>query len=292
VLTSLKRGKIVIITGLSGSGKSTAIKALEDVGFFCVDNLPVALLPKFLELRTYSDLEISKLALVMDIREKDFVSTYSDVLDRLRRLGYRFEILFLEASEEILLRRYSETRMHHPLAKGRSLLEAIHNERQQLEGLKGIADKVVDTSHYNVHELKAVILGHVLKAIQTGHVEVHVLSFGYKYGIPHDADLVIDVRFLPNPYFVPELKRLDGMAPEVKAFVKKWDETQIFLKKYLDLLDYLIPLYEKEGKSYLTVAVGCTGGKHRSVVIADEIFEYLKHETDHINLVHRDIELS
>ncbi len=292
MLTSLKRGKIVIITGLSGSGKSTAIKALEDVGFFCVDNLPVALLPKFLELRTYSDLEISKLALVMDIREKDFVSTYSDVLDRLRRLGYRFEILFLEASEEILLRRYSETRMHHPLAKGRSLLEAIHNERQQLEGLKGIADKVVDTSHYNVHELKAVILGHVLKAIQTGHVEVHVLSFGYKYGIPHDADLVIDVRFLPNPYFVPELKRLDGMAPEVKAFVKKWDETQIFLKKYLDLLDYLIPLYEKEGKSYLTVAVGCTGGKHRSVVIADEIFEYLKHETDHINLVHRDIELS
>ncbi len=292
MLTSSKRGKIVIITGLSGSGKSTAIKALEDVGFFCVDNLPVALLPKFLELRTYSDLEISKLALVMDIREKDFVSTYSDVLDRLRGLGYRFEILFLEASEEILLRRYSETRMHHPLAKGRSLLEAIHNERQQLEGLKGIADKVVDTSHYNVHELKAVILGHVLKAIQTGHVEVHVLSFGYKYGIPHDADLVIDVRFLPNPYFVPELKRLDGMAPEVKAFVKKWDETQIFLKKYLDLLDYLIPLYEKEGKSYLTVAVGCTGGKHRSVVIADEIFEYLKHETDHINLVHRDIELS
>jgi UPF0042 nucleotide-binding protein len=288
----LKRGKIVIITGLSGSGKSTAIKALEDVGFFCVDNLPVALLPKFLELRAYSDLEISKLALVMDIREKDFVSTYSDVLDRLRGLGYRFEILFLEASEEILLRRYSETRMHHPLARGRSLLEAIHNERAQLEGLKGISDKVIDTSHYNVHELKAVILGHVLKAIQTGHVEVHVLSFGYKYGIPHDADLVIDVRFLPNPYFVPELKRLDGMAPEVKAFVKRWDETQIFLKKYLDLLDYLIPLYEKEGKSYLTVAVGCTGGKHRSVAIADEIFQYLNHKTDHINLVHRDIELS
>ncbi|UCG81195.1 MAG: RNase adapter RapZ [Desulfobacterales bacterium] len=288
----MKRGKIVIITGLSGSGKSTAIKALEDVGFFCVDNLPVALLPKFLELRAYSDLEISKIALVMDIREKDFVSTYSDVLDRLRGLGYRFEILFLEASEEILLRRYSETRMHHPLARGRSLLEAIHNERAQLEGLKGISDKVIDTSHYNVHELKAVILGHVLKAIQTGHVEVHVLSFGYKYGIPHDADLVIDVRFLPNPYFVPELKRLDGMAPEVQAFVKRWDETQIFLKKYLDLLDYLIPLYEKEGKSYLTVAVGCTGGKHRSVVIADEIFQYLNHKTDHINLVHRDIELS
>ena len=288
----LKRGKIVIISGLSGSGKSTAIKALEDVGFFCVDNLPVVLLPKFLELRIGSDSEISKLALVMDIREKDFVSTYSDVLDRLGKQGYRFEILFLEASEEMLLRRYSETRMQHPLAKGGSLLEAIHNEREQLEGLKGIADKVIDSSHYNVHELKAVILGHVLKAIQTGHVEVHLLSFGYKYGIPHDADLVIDVRFLPNPYFVPELKALDGMSPKVQTFVKRWDETQIFLKKYLDLLDYLIPLYEKEGKSYLTVAVGCTGGRHRSVVIADEIFEYLNKKTDHISLVHRDIELS
>jgi UPF0042 nucleotide-binding protein len=287
----LKRGKIVIISGISGSGKSTAIKALEGVGFFCVDNMPVALLPKFLELRTESDSEISKLALVMDIREKDFVSTYSDVLDRLVKQGYRFEILFLEASEEMLLRRYSETRMQHPLANGGGLLEAIHNEREQLAGLKGIAHKVIDTSHYNVHELKAVILGHVLKSIQTGHVEVNMLSFGYKYGIPHDADLVIDVRFLPNPYFIPELKELDGLAPEVQAFVKGWDETQVFLKKYLDLLDYLIPLYEKEGKAYLTVAVGCTGGRHRSVVIAGEIFQYFNKKTDKINLVHRDVEL-
>ncbi|MBW2567453.1 MAG: RNase adapter RapZ [Deltaproteobacteria bacterium] len=287
----MKRGKIVIISGISGSGKSTAIKALEGVGFFCVDNMPVALLPKFLELRTESDSEISKLALVMDIREKDFVSTYSDVLDRLVKQGYRFEILFLEASEEMLLRRYSETRMQHPLANGGGLLEAIHNEREQLAGLKGIAHKVIDTSHYNVHELKAVILGHVLKSIQTGHVEVNMLSFGYKYGIPHDADLVIDVRFLPNPYFIPELKELDGLAPEVQAFVKGWDETQVFLKKYLDLLDYLIPLYEKEGKAYLTVAVGCTGGRHRSVVIAGEIFQYFNKKTDKINLVHRDVEL-
>ena len=288
----LKQEKIVIITGLSGSGKSTAIKALEDVGFFCVDNLPVVLLPKFLELRTESDSEISKLALVMDVREKDFVSKYSDVLERLREQGYQFEILFLEASEEILLRRYSETRMHHPLAKGRSVVEAIQDERKQLEGLKVIADKVVDSSHYNVHELKAIVLGHVLKVMQTGHLEIHVLSFGYKYGIPYDADLVIDVRFLPNPYFVPELKRLDGTSHEVQKFVKRWDETQLFLKKYLDLLDYLIPLYEKEGKSYITVAVGCTGGRHRSVVIADEIFQHLKKNTENISLVHRDIELS
>ncbi len=288
----MKQGKIIIISGLSGSGKSTAIKALEDVGFFCVDNLPVVLLPKFLELRTGSNSEISKLALVMDIREKGFLSTYSDILDRLCKQGYRFEILFLEASEEILLRRYSQTRMQHPLARGKSLLEAIRNEGEQLKGLKRIADKVIDTSHYNVHELKAVILGHVLKVVHTGHVEVHVLSFGYKYGIPHDADLVIDVRFLPNPYFVPRLRGLDGMAPEVQAYVKGWDETQIFLKKYLDLLDYLVPLYEKEGKSYLTIAVGCTGGRHRSIVIADKIFQHLKKKTDRINLVHRDIELS
>jgi len=287
----LKQGKIIIISGLSGSGKSTAIKALEDVGFFCVDNLPVVLLPKFLELRTGSNSEISKLALVMDIREKGFLSTYSDILDRLCKEGYRFEILFLEASEETLLRRYSQTRMQHPLAGGKSLLEAIRNEREQLKGLKRIADKVIDTSHYNVHELKAVILGHVLKVVHTGHVEVQVLSFGYKYGIPYDADLVIDVRFLPNPYFVPELGGLDGTAPGVQAFVKKWDETQIFLKKYLDLLDYLIPLYKKEGKSYLTVAVGCTGGRHRSIVVADEIFQHLKKKIDRINLVHRDIEL-
>ncbi len=287
----MKQGKIIIISGLSGSGKSTAIKALEDVGFFCVDNLPVVLLPKFLELRAGSNSEISKLALVMDIREKGFLSTYSDILDRLCKEGYRFEILFLEASEETLLRRYSQTRMQHPLAEGKSLLEAIRNEREQLKGLKRIADKVIDTSHYNVHELKAVILGHVLRVVHTGHVEVQVLSFGYKHGIPYDADLVIDVRFLPNPYFVPELSGLDGTALGVQAFVKKWDETQIFLKKYLDLLDYLIPLYKKEGKSYLTVAVGCTGGRHRSIVVADEIFQHLKKKIDRINLVHRDIEL-
>ncbi|MGD9022235.1 MAG: RNase adapter RapZ [Deltaproteobacteria bacterium] len=287
-----KQAKITIISGLSGSGKSTAIKALEDIGFFCVDNLPVALLPKFLELRAQTDSEIVKLALVMDVRERDFVSTYADVLDGLGKAGYRFEILFLEASEEILLRRYSQTRMHHPLAKGKGLLEAIRSEREQLEGLKRIADKVIDTSHYNVHELRAAVLSHVRKAIQTGHVEVHVLSFGFKYGIPHDADLLIDVRFLPNPYFVPALTKLDGTAPEVQAFVKQWDETRVFLKKYFDLLDYLIPLYEKEGKSYLTIAVGCTGGRHRSIVIAEEIFEHLREKVDRVNLVHRDIELS
>ena len=287
----LPRTKVVIITGLSGSGKSTAIKALEDIGFFCVDNLPVLLLPKFLELRAESNSEISKLALVMDIRERDFVSSYAEILEALGEQGYQFEILFLEASDESLLRRYSETRMQHPLGKGQRLPEAIRNEREQLEGLKQIADKVIDTSHYNVHELKAVIVGHVLKAVQTGHLEVQVLSFGFKYGTPHDADLIIDVRFLPNPYFVSELKSLPGTAPEVRHFVERGEKTRVFLEKYLDLLDYLIPLYEKEGKSYLTVAVGCTGGRHRSVVIAAKIYEHLKEKFGHTTVMHRDIEL-
>jgi UPF0042 nucleotide-binding protein len=288
----LPQTRVVIISGLSGSGKSTAIKALEDVGFFCVDNLPVLLLPKFLELRAESHSEISRLALVMDIRERNFVSSYADVLERLSKQGYQFEIIFLEASDESLLRRYSETRMQHPLAKGQGLQEAIRNEREQLEGLKSIADKVIDTSHYNVHQLKSIILGHVLKAVQTGHLEVYVLSFGFKYGIPHDADLIVDVRFLPNPYFVSELRGLDGTASAVREFVVGGEETHVFLEKYLDLLDYLIPLYEKEGKSYLTLAVGCTGGRHRSVVIAGKIYEHLKEKVDRINLMHRDIELS
>jgi UPF0042 nucleotide-binding protein len=287
----LPRTKVVIITGLSGSGKSTAIKALEDIGFFCVDNLPVLLLPKFLELRAESNSEISKLALVMDIRERDFVSSYAEILEALGEQGYQFEILFLEASDESLLRRYSETRMQHPLGKGQRLPEAIRNELEQLEGLKQIADKVIDTSHYNVHELKAVIVGHVLKAVQTGHLEVQVLSFGFKYGTPHDADLIIDVRFLPNPYFVSELKSLPGTASEVRHFVERGEKTRVFLEKYLDLLDYLIPLYEKEGKSYLTVAVGCTGGRHRSVVIAAKIYEHLKEKFGHTTVMHRDIEL-
>jgi UPF0042 nucleotide-binding protein len=288
----LKQQNIIIITGLSGSGKSTAIKALEDVGFFCVDNLPVMLLPSFLELRVAPSSGFEKLALVMDIRQEGFVSSYARVLDNLTKQGYQFKIVFLEATDNELLRRYSQTRRHHPLAGKESLLEGIRAERDQLQGLKGIADKVIDTSRYNVHELKHMVSRYVLKEVHTGDIELRVLSFGFKYGIPDDADLVMDVRFLPNPYFVPELRDLDGTSPQVEAFVKKWAETGLFLKKYLDLLDFLIPFYKKEGKSYLTIAVGCTGGRHRSIVVANEIFRFLKRTTNRINLTHRDIELT
>lgn len=287
----MKDTKIIIITGLSGSGKTTAINALEDAGFFCIDNLPVIVLPKFLELRAETSSEITKLALVMDLREKEFLQRYNDILAKLRQEGYLFEILFLEASTEVLLRRYSQTRRKHPLGKDKSLLEGIETERKELKGLREIADHIIDTSNYNVHELKEIVLNHVLKAIPTKRMNIYVLSFGYKYGIPHDADLVIDVRFLPNPYFVQELRNLDGTSPQVKRYMDKWKATHIFVGKYLDLLHYLIPLYEKEGKSSLTIAVGCTAGRHRSVSIAKDIFQELKKTRDLITLTHRDIEL-
>ena len=287
----MKNKKIIIITGLSGSGKSTAIDALEDAGFFCIDNLPVILLPKFLEFRAETGSEITKLALVMDLREEEFIQRYPDIFTKLRQEGYLFEILFLEASTEALLRRYSQTRRKHPLSEAKSLLEGIQAERKELKDLREIADLIIDTSNYNVHELKEIILNHVLKAVPAKRMKVYLLSFGFKYGIPHDADLVIDVRFLPNPHFVQELRNLDGTSPKVKEFMDRWKETHIFLEKYLDLLDYLIPHYEKEGKSSLTIAVGCTAGTHRSVSIADAIYRELKKTTNLITLTHRDIEL-
>jgi UPF0042 nucleotide-binding protein len=287
----VKNKKITIITGLSGSGKTTAINALEDAGFFCIDNLPVILLPKFLELRTETNSEITKLALVMDLREKEFLQRYPEIFQKLRNEGYLFEILFLEASTEVLLRRYSQTRRKHPLSEVKSLPEGIQAEREALKELRDLADRIIDTSNYNVHELKEIVLNHVLKAIPEKRMKIFILSFGYKYGIPHDADLVIDVRCLPNPHFVQELKNLDGTSPKVKKYMDRWKETHDFLDKYLDLLYYLIPLYEKEGKSSLTIAIGCTAGRHRSVSIAETIFKKLKKAKFFITSTHRDIGL-
>ncbi|HUU40893.1 MAG TPA: RNase adapter RapZ [Desulfatiglandales bacterium] len=287
----MKNVKIIIITGLSGSGKTTAINALEDAGFFCIDNLPVILLPKFLELRAETSSEITKLAVVMDLRERGFLQRYSEIFANLKQEGYLFEIIFLEASTEALLRRYSQTRRKHPLSEGKNIFEGIKAEREALKGLRDIADLIIDTSNQNVHELKEIILNHALKSIPAKRMRIYLLSFGYKYGVPNDADLVIDVRFLPNPYFVPELKNLNGTSPQVKKYMNKWKETHAFVEKYLDLLHYLIPLYEKEGKASLTIAVGCTAGAHRSVSIAETIFAELKKTTDYITLTHRDIEL-
>ncbi len=286
----MKTLKKVIITGLSGSGKSTAIAAFEDAGFYCVDNMPVELLPKFLELPVESNSQIAGLAFVMDLREKGFLSKYNKIFDHLKRKGHDFEILFLEADEEILLRRYSQTRRHHPLSQDKSLLEGIRFEKKQLKSLKVVADKIINTSHYNVHDLKSIINDIAQKNKHIAPMRMNILSFGFKYGVPHNADLIMDVRFLANPYFIPKLKPLNGTDENIKMFVLNNDEAQEFLKKYLVLLDYLIPLYEKEGKSYLTIAMGCTGGRHRSVAIAQYIFEHIKKPDRQIIVTHRDID--
>jgi len=286
----VKNLKIFIITGLSGSGKSTAIAAFEDAHFYCVDNMPVALLPKFLELPIENDFEIAGLAFVMDLREKGFLTKYMPVFESLKKKGYKFEIIFLEADEEILLQRYNQTRRQHPFSQGKSLVDGIKAEKKALKGLKKASDSVINTSGYNVHELKSIILLIAQKAIKPAAMRINILSFGFKYGIPLDANLVIDVRFLTNPYFIAELKELDGETQEVKNHVLNNKETRLFLKKYVDFVDYLIPLYEKEQKAYLTIALGCTGGRHRSVAIARYIFDHISKTRKQIEVKHRDID--
>lgn len=281
--------KTIIISGLSGSGKSTALAACEDAGFYCVDNMPVALLPKFLELPMESDSEFAGLVLVMDIREPGFLSNYGAVLDGLKKSGYRFEIIFMEADEGKLLQRYSQTRRHHPLARGGDLVEGIRNELQQLKKLRAEADAVIDTSDSNAHELKAVIQRRIQRDRPHRPMGIRIRSFGFKYGVPRNADLVIDVRFLKNPYFVQELKSLDGETREIQDFVLNNETCSEFLDKYLDLLDYLVPLYEREGKAYLTIAVGCTGGRHRSVAVARALFRHLDQPNRRVDLSHREI---
>jgi len=276
------------MTGLSGSGKSTAMAALEDAGFYCIDNMPVDLLPKFLEMPMERDSELTGIALAMDLRERSFLAKYSTVFNELKQKGYHFEILFLEAEEEILLQRYSATRRQHPLSPEKSLLDGIRTEKIQLEDLRSAADLVINTSRFNVHELKSKILDIARRSKELVPMRINVLSFGYKYGIPYDADLIMDVRFLVNPYFIPDLKELDGETQKIRDFVLNHDETRDFLKRYQDLLDYLIPLYEKEGKAYLTIALGCTGGRHRSVTIARIIYEHIRATGKTVELNHRD----
>lgn len=281
---------IVIITGLSGSGKSTALAALEDAGFFCVDNLPAKLLPKFLELQGETVSEVTRFAFVMDLRERSFLAQYREVFDGLAARGFSLEILFFEASEQTLLRRYSETRRHHPLSVGTALLDNIREEKKRLSDLRAIANRIIDTSGLTLHDLKALIRDHVEKSSPAARMQVMVMSFGFKHGLPHDADLVMDVRFLPNPFFVPELSAKSGLDEPVRDFVLSTDDTRLFLGRFLGMLDYLLPRYEAEGKSYLTIAIGCTGGRHRSVVIAREANEHVRSLGFNPSLRHRDLD--
>ncbi len=283
--------RLVVITGLSGSGKSTALKAFEDVGFFCIDNLPATLLPRFLELRDEISREVIKIALVMDLRGKDFLAKFPKIFQEVKRKGYVIEVLFLEAEEEVLIRRFSQTRRHHPLGDHRTLSGTIRLERKKMEPIKRLATYCLDTTQLNVHQLREEILRLFSKTAAPAKMTINLISFGYKYGLPNEADIVMDVRFLPNPYFVTELKEMDGNQKPVIDYIMKWKETKIFLKGFYELISFLIPQYQKEGKSQLTIAVGCTGGRHRSVTIINALAEFLKKEKFLINTRHRDIRL-
>lgn len=284
----MKNLRVVFITGLSGSGKSNAIKCFEDLGFFCVDNLPTALLPKFTELCTQSGNEINKVAIGIDVRERGFFKNFLEVLDELKKENYNIEILFLEASDEALVRRFSETRRPHPLAKSGSVVDGIRLERETLSELRKRADEIIDTTNYNVHQLKEVLNKHYLES-EGRKLTISFVSFGYKYGIPYDVDLMLDVRFIQNPNFVKGLKPLKGSDKRVIDYVLKFHETKAFLEKLHEFLKFLIPMYEKEGKSYLTIGIGCTGGRHRSVAVSEILKGYLEKEGYSINIKHRDI---
>jgi UPF0042 nucleotide-binding protein len=279
---------IVVITGLSGSGKSTSIRALEDAGFFCIDNLPVVLIPKLTELAAHGE-GFPRLALVVDAREGMFLKDAPRYLEDARRTGHQVEVLFLDASDESLIRRFSETRRRHPLASAGTIEEGIRRERDALADLRAIADQVIDTSAMNVHDLKRMVQARFSPEPAT-QPSISVMSFAYRYGVPPQADLVFDVRFLPNPFFVPELKGLTGRDPRVAEYVLDRPETEEFLARIVDLCLFLFPKYQKEGKAYLTVALGCTGGKHRSVAIAQELVRRLSTGFASIHLWDRDIE--
>jgi RNase adapter protein RapZ len=270
------RIRFVIVTGLSGAGKSYAIKCLEDLGYFCVDNLPTTLIPTFAELCAHSDRGIRKIALGIDVREGEYLAHILETLQELRANGHVAEVLFLEASEETLVRRYHESRRRHPLAGEGGVLDGIRAEHKTLAHLREAADRIIDTSGLTVHQLKEQMVESYGAPGTRDALTVSLISFGYKHGIPYDADLVFDVRFLPNPHFVDALRPLDGRDAPVKEFVLAADESRQLLARLEDLVRFLLPLYQREGKAYLTIAVGCTGGRHRSVTLVEALRSVLQ----------------
>ena len=281
--------RFVVVTGMSGSGKRTAMKMLEDVGFYCVDNLPVPLIEKFVELVATPNSEISKVALGLDVRADQPFGDAQRILDKLKENGYLFEILFMEASDAVLLKRYKETRRMHPLSPDGRVEEGVHKERDILQEIKHKADYVIDTSNLLTRELKEEIDHIFVRNEEYNPLMVSIVSFGFKNGIPADVDLVFDVRFLPNPFYIDELKHKTGNDKEVRDYVMSFPEAPMFLNKLMDMLDFLIPNYVKEGKHQLVIGIGCTGGKHRSVTLANELFARMKdHGKYGMKLYHRD----
>lgn len=282
----------VIITGLSGSGMSSATNAFEDLGYFCVDNLPITLLSQFAKLLLPNEegkSSLEKAALVIDIRERHFLSDFDVELEKLMKKGLCPFVLFFEASDEVLMRRFSETRRPHPFDKGQGLKEAIRVEREAMEKVRQRANMIVDTSEHTVHTLRKFLIDTFSHTDQEMPFRVEIVSFGHKYGVPRRLDLLFDVRHLPNPYFVPELKNLPGNDPKVIEFLDKEPEVKETSRRLLDLIEYLLPLYKREGKSYVTIGIGCTGGKHRSVRIADVIADHLKSKGYEVIISHRDL---
>jgi len=281
---------IFIITGLSGSGKSFAIRALEDNGFFCIDNLPTPLIPKFIELCHGYQEDIMRVALGVDLRGSQFLQSLPQVLGELRAAGHHVQVLFFDASDDVLVRRFSETRRPHPLARQGSIQDGISWERKALESIRALADKVIDTSDFNVHQLKREMEQQFCEAPSVRRMALFLTSFGYKFGIPHDTDIILDVRFLPNPYFVAELRHKSGLEKEVEEYVLGNAETRAFLDRLYSLLEFTLPLYEREGKSSLTLALGCTGGRHRSVALVEELQKRFGGGSLRIHVKHRDID--
>lgn len=282
--------RLVIITGMSGAGKTQVVRAMEDLGYFCVDNLPPMLIPKFAELCAQSAGRVNKIGLVVDIRGREFFDTLVQTLEELEKQGHRYEMLFLEASDETLIRRYKESRRRHPMAPHGRISEGIARERERVDHVRGRATKIIDTSELATADLRSKITALFTSEHEYQRMNITVVSFGFKYGIPLDADMVFDVRFLPNPFYVESLRRKSGEVAEVGEYIWKWPITQQFMEKVVDFVDFLVPNYIKEGKSQLIIAIGCTGGMHRSVFVAGKIYESIKNKGYKVNLDHRDIQ--
>ena len=282
--------RFVVVTGMSGGGKSTALKMLEDVGFYCVDNLPVSLVEKFAELVSMPGSEVGKVALGLDVRSDQSFEDATKILEKLKNLGTKLEILFMDADESVLIKRYKETRRVHPLAMDKRVEDGVRIERRVLENIRRHADYVIDTSNLLTRELKEELNRIFVEDAAYNSLMVTVMSFGFKHGIPADADLVLDVRFLPNPFYIEELKCKTGNDREVQEYVMGFREAEVFLEKLTDMLEFLIPNYVKEGKNRLVVAIGCTGGQHRSVTLARELYRRMKGRGGYgCKLYHRDI---
>ncbi len=281
---------VVVVSGLSGSGKSTAIRVFEDLGYYCIDNLPVVLIQKFLDLCDHSRASIGRVALGVDLREREFFADYPRAFEELQNAGYRVDVLFFDASDDVLVRRFSETRRPHPLGGAGGPSAGIRRERELLVGLRERADRIVDTSGLTVHQLREELHRLYRDAESADRLTVLLVSFGYKYGVPTDVDMLLDARFLANPFFVDELRPQTGCDPDVARFVLERPEAREFLSRVESLLDYTLPLYRREGKSYFTLAFGCTGGRHRSVALVERLRETLAQRGYRIQVQHRDIQ--